>query len=100
MRKAKPGKPTTIAKASGATWFFVIQICCFSARALSGQTNSFTTGIACFALTLALAGFYDAIRCFRRGDRMQSFNHAAMSTLALLFWTSQLVVAYLKVPPY
>lgn len=100
MRKptpAKPGRPTTIAGASSATWFFAIQICCFTARVMSPRANSFTTGIACFALTLALASLYEGIRCFRRGDRMQAVQSGVMGSLALLFWSSQLILAYMRI---
>jgi hypothetical protein len=91
-------KRDTILGASTATWFFVVQACLVTAGSMIGEVNAITTAIVYSALALSLAGYCDCIRFLRRGEKMQSFHRCTLSTVALFFWSTQLILVLMRVP--
>ena len=82
-----------LAEVTTATWLLTAQAACYIMRMNVGYASRLSDVVISVGMLAAVAGIYHGLRWSRKGNARRGSNCAAVSMLALLFWTAQLFVS-------
>ena len=82
-----------LAGVSTATWLFLVQAACYIMRMNVGYASAFSDVVTSLGILASVAGLYHGLRWSRKGNALRGSNCAAVSMVALLFWTAQMFVS-------
>jgi len=74
---------------SAATWLFLVQIACYFAHGTVAHRTALADAVICIGVLASTAGIYTGLRWCREGSVLRGSNCAAVSMIAVLFWTIQ-----------
>lgn len=82
-----------LADVSAATWLLLVQTACYIMRMNVGYTSRLSDVAISVGILAAVAGIYHGLRWSRKGNARRGSNCAAVSMMALFFWTAQMFVS-------